>query len=113
MKRILICVAALALVGACGKKKEDTTKPDGVSDGGGKPAETTKPQEPDPPQIADARKSFISGQYGQVVESMRPLVDDRSHLSSGFFRIAHPEAPDCISKPAQKEVINRGVDDNA
>lgn len=101
MKRILICVAALALVGACGKKKEDTTPPDGpgAGGGGGKPAETTKPQEPDPPQIADARSSFIAGQYNQVVDSMRPLVDDlkqrqqtrASGLAAGWLALALAE----------------------
>jgi hypothetical protein len=101
MKRILLCVTVIALVGACGKKKEDTTSPDGVAGGGGggKPTETTKAQEPDPPQIADARKSFLAGQYNQVVESLRPLVDDlktrqqtrASGLAAGWLALALAE----------------------
>lgn len=102
MKRILLCVTAFALVGACGKKKEDTTPPDGVSGtggGGGGEKPATKPQEPDPPQIADARKSFLAGQYNQVVDSMRPLVDElrqreqqrASGLAAGWLALALAE----------------------
>lgn len=88
MKRTLsCCLAAFALATAsaslagCKKSGEDTTKPDtaGGTDtgggGGGDKAPGT-PQEPDPPALADARKQFISGQYTQVVEAMRPLLDD-------------------------------------
>lgn len=87
MKRTLsCCLAAFALATAsaslagCKKSGEDTTKPDtaGGADtggGGGDKAPGTS-QEPDPPALADARKQFISGQYTQVVEAMRPLLDD-------------------------------------
>lgn len=87
MKRTLSCLAAFALAAAsaslagCKKPAEDGTKtPDtatntGAGNGDTKTAPTT-PQEPDPPALADARKQYIAGQYTQVVEAMRPLVDD-------------------------------------
>lgn len=88
MKRTLsCCLAAFALAAAsaslAGCKKpaaDDTKKPDTTSGtdagGGGDKAAPTTPQEPDPPALADARKQFIAGQYTQVVEAMRPLVED-------------------------------------
>lgn len=89
MKRTLTsCLTAFALVAAsaslvgCKKPAADDSKPPdsgsdtGGSSGGGDKAAPTTPQEPDPPQLAEARKQFIAGQYTQVVEAMRPLVDD-------------------------------------
>jgi len=76
MKRILVCLTAFSLIGAC-KKGADTTKPtDGTTptDTVDKPPVATT--EPDPPAIAEARQKYIAGQYGQVIETMKPLVDD-------------------------------------
>ncbi|MDC0671443.1 hypothetical protein [Nannocystis radixulma] len=76
MKRILVCLTAFSLIGAC-KKGADTTQPtDGnpPADTGNQPPVATT--EPDPPAIAEARGKYIAGQYGQVIESLKPLVDD-------------------------------------
>ena len=88
MKRTLTsCLAAFVLAAAsaqlvaCKKPATDETKPPdggggGTDTGGGDKTAPTTPQEPDPPALADARKQFIAGQYTQVVEAMRPLLED-------------------------------------
>ncbi|MDC0718732.1 hypothetical protein [Nannocystis bainbridge] len=76
MKRILVCLAAFSLTAAC-KKSADTDKPSDdkpATTDADKPAPVTT--EPDPPAIAEARAKYIAGQYGQVIETMKPLVDD-------------------------------------
>lgn len=102
MKRILFCLTAIALAPAC-KKGADTTPPTGGDTGGGGGGGETKTpavaQEPDPPAIADARKQYIAGQYTQVVEGMRPLVDElkakqqvrASGLSASWLALALAE----------------------
>lgn len=78
MKRILVCLTAFSLIGAC-KKGADTTQPtDGTppSDSGIDTQPPVATTEPDPPAIAEARSKYIAGQYGQVIESLKPLVDD-------------------------------------
>ncbi|MEZ4452179.1 MAG: hypothetical protein R3B09_22125 [Nannocystaceae bacterium] len=89
MRRALICCAALALMGGCGKKTEDTKNPDptgGASDtgdtgdagGGGSGGETAQevPQEPDPPAIAEARAQVLVTDFAAAKATLEPLVAD-------------------------------------
>ena len=104
MKRTLLCLTAIALLGAC--KAKPTTPPDdgtktGTTDGttGGtdaKPAETTVKQEPDPPTIAEARTQYLLGNFEKVKETLTPLLADlkqreqlrASGLSAGWLALA-------------------------
>ena len=116
MKRIFLCLTAIALLGAC--KKTETTPPDGggktgdtgqTGDTGEKPAETV-PQEPDPPAIAEARAQYLLGNYEKVKESLGPLTTDlktrqqfrASGLSAGWLAlgVADPVAEDA-KEPAE------------
>ncbi|HEY8374857.1 MAG TPA: hypothetical protein VIK91_00155, partial [Nannocystis sp.] len=78
MKRIFACLTAIALIGAC-KKGADTTPPtDGASspsDSGPK-AVDVQPAEPDPPEVVAARDQYIGGHYAQLIETLRPLVEE-------------------------------------
>jgi len=83
MKRTLLCLTVLALVGAC-KKDTATTPPDGAGAGTGTPAGDTKPaettpavaQEPDPPAIAEGREQFLLGNFDKAKELLAPLTED-------------------------------------
>ena len=102
MKRILVCLTAFALLGAC-KKDPATTPPDGdggtkTGDTGGtdKPADTTVKQEPDPPAIAEAREQYLLGNLDKAKETLTPLVADlkqreqirASGLAAGWLALA-------------------------
>lgn len=103
MKRTLLCLTAIALLGAC--KEKPTTPPDDgtkTGDTGGtggtdaKPAETTVKQEPDPPAIAEARAQYLLGNYDKVKETLTPLLADlkqreqlrASGLTAGWLGLA-------------------------
>jgi len=102
MKRTLLCLTAFALLGACGKKPNDTTPPgDTTGDTGtktGDPATggTGVPQEPDPAAIAQAREQYLLGNYDKAKELLEPLVADlktrqqlrASGLSAGWLALA-------------------------
>jgi len=103
MKRMLLCLTVIASAAAC-KKGTDVTPPDGGGGaggegGGGEVKPPTTPQEPDPPALADARKQYLAGQYTQVVEAMRPLVEDlktkqqvrASGIGAGWLALALAE----------------------
>lgn len=91
MRRALICCAALALMGACNKKTDDTKNPDptagaGASDTGGDAtggAETTPevPQEPDPPEIAAARAQVLTTDFAAAKATLEPLAADLTQRS--------------------------------
>jgi hypothetical protein len=96
-----LTVLALALAPAgCGKKKHGTTVP-GSDDGGGEgdSAEADVPQEPDPPQIADAAHQVIAGKYPEAIAVLQPLYADlkqrkqwrASGLAGGWLAIAHAQ----------------------
>jgi tetratricopeptide (TPR) repeat protein len=104
MKRTLICLTAIALLGAC-KEKPATTTPDGTTTGdtgGTKPADGTPTgaptvaQEPDPPAIAQAREQYMLGNYDKAKELLEPLTADlktrqqlrASGLSAGWLALA-------------------------
>lgn len=99
MKRILVCLTAIALIGACKKGADTTTPTDGTTGDTGTKTDTVAPSEPDPPAIAEARSRYIAGQYTQVVESMRPAVDElkgkqrnrASGLGAGWLALALAE----------------------
>jgi hypothetical protein len=82
MKRTLLCLTVIALVGAC-KKDTATTPPDGGA-GAGTPVGDTKPagttptvtQEPDPPAIAEGREQFLLGNFDKAKEILTPLMED-------------------------------------
>lgn len=82
MKRTLLCLTVIALVGAC-KKDPATTPPDGAGAGAGQ-SEDPKPdgsppaitQEPDPPAIAQGREEFMLGHFDKAKELLAPLTDD-------------------------------------
>lgn len=95
MKRILLCLTAISLLGAC-KKPAETTTPDGETktgdtaapgDTGAAPDSGVK-QEPDPPAIAEARTQYLLGNYEKAKESLTPLIDDlktrEQHRASGL-----------------------------
>lgn len=103
MKRTLLCLTAIALLGAC--KEKPTTPPDdgtktgttdGTADSDVKPAETTVKQEPDPPAIAEARAQYLLGNFDKVKETLTPLLADlkqreqlrASGLSAGWLALA-------------------------
>ena len=82
MKRTLLCLTVLALVGAC-KKDPVTTPPDGGGAGTTTPTGDTKPdgppavaQEPDPPAIAEGREQFLLGNFDKAKEMLTPLTED-------------------------------------
>jgi hypothetical protein len=122
MKRIFVCLTAIALLGAC-KKDPGTTPPDGDGktgdtgatggDTGAKPAETTVPQEPDPPAIAEGRTQYLLGHFDKVKESLGPLTADlkarqqlrASGLSAGWYAlaVADPVAEDA-HEPAEHAI---------
>jgi tetratricopeptide (TPR) repeat protein len=103
MKRTLLCLTAIALLGAC-KKDPGTTPPDGGGTppgdtgggGGGTTAPTTVPQEPDPPAIAEARTQYLLGNYDKAKETLEPLLADlktrqqlrASGLTAGWLALA-------------------------
>lgn len=101
MKRTLLCLTAIALLGAC--KEKPTTPPDDggkTTDTGGtatdKPVETTVKQEPDPPAIAEMRAQYLLGNYPKVKETLTPLLADlkqreqlrASGLAAGWLALA-------------------------
>lgn len=100
MKRILVCLAAFSMTAGCKKPADTTTPGDGpvVSDSGDQSTPAPTP-EPDPPAIAEARDKYISGHYNQVIESMRPLVEElksqqkarASGLGAGWLALALSE----------------------
>jgi hypothetical protein len=118
MTRILLCLTAIALLGAC-KKDPATTPPDGdgttkPGDPGDKPVETTTvKQEPDPPAIAEARTQYLLGNFDKVKEALTPLTADlktreqlrASGLSAGWLALAvvNPVAEDA-KEPAEHAV---------
>jgi hypothetical protein len=82
MKRTLLCLTVLALVGAC-KKDPVTTPPDGGGADTTTPTGDTKPdgppavaQEPDPPAIAEGREQFLLGNFDKAKEMLTPLTED-------------------------------------
>lgn len=105
MKRTLLCLTAIALLGGC-KKPADTTNPDGgggtatpgdtTGGGGTATPNPTVAQEPDPPAIAEARGQYLLGNYDKAKESLEPLVADlktrqqlrASGLASGWLALA-------------------------
>jgi hypothetical protein len=92
---------ALALAPlACGKKKDGTTVPG--DEGGGEAGQTDGPdvpQEPDPPQIADAAHQVIAGKYPEAIAVLQPLYADlkerkqwrASGLAGGWLAVAHAQ----------------------
>lgn len=83
MKRTLLCLTVIALVGACKKDPATTTPPDGAGAGTGTPVGDTKPagtpavaQEPDPPAIAEGREQFLLGNFDKAKELLTPLTED-------------------------------------
>lgn len=81
MKRTLLCLSVIALVGAC-KKDPAITPPDGAGQSaqgedpkpvGGAPTVT---QEPDPPAIAQGREEFLLGHFDKARELLTPLTED-------------------------------------
>lgn len=83
MKRTLLCLTVIALVGACKKDPAATTPPDGAgtgtdTSGDPKTAGTTPtvPQEPDPPAIAEGRQQFMLGNFDKAKELLTPLTAD-------------------------------------
>lgn len=122
MKRILLCLTAFALLGAC-KKDPETTPPDGdggktgdtggTGDTGAKPVEPAVAQEPDPPAIAEGRAQYLLGNYEKVKESLVPLTADlktrqqlrASGLSAGWLALAvvDPVAEDA-KEPAEHAI---------
>lgn len=122
MKRTLLCLTAIALLGACKEKPTnppdgdgktgDTGKTDGTT-GGDKPVETGVKQEPDPPAIAEMRTQYILGNYAKVKETLTPLLADlktreqlrASGLTAGWLALAvvDPVAEDA-KEPAEHAV---------
>lgn len=77
MKHLFVCLTAIALIGACKKGTETTPPTDGTTgDTGSGSGTTTPPAEPDPPAVVEARNQYIGGHYTQLVEKLRPLVDE-------------------------------------
>ena len=120
MKRTLLCLTVIALVGAC-KKDPATTPPDGAGadkgagTGDPKTAGTTPtvPQEPDPPEIAQGRELFMLGNFDKAKELLTPLTEDlktrqqlrASGLSAAWLALAvvDPVAEDA-KDPAEHAV---------
>ena len=81
LARLPALVLALAVLAPGCKKpaEEDTTPPDDPSkqvEGAGptEQADPGPPQEPDPPEIAEARRPYLLGNYEQVVSTLQPDV---------------------------------------
>ncbi len=105
MTRILLCITALTLVGAC-KKDSKTDIPDdpgaspvasgGDVDAGATDTPPSVPQEPDPPAIAESRSEYLLGHYDKVKAVLEPLTEDlktreqlrASGLSAGWLALA-------------------------
>ncbi len=90
MKHALL-LSALLLCGAsaCDKKGQSTRAPAddaGEATTGGTVAEPDVPQEPDPPQIADAAEHYAFGRYQDVIATLEPVYEDlkaRSQYRAG------------------------------
>jgi hypothetical protein len=90
-----------ALAPACekkGDKKDDTNVPtDGDADVEKVAIDKSVPQEPDPPQIAQAAQSYLQGQYDEAVTTLQPLYADlksrkqyrASGLAGAWLALAH------------------------
>ncbi len=117
MKRTLLCLTVIALVGAC-KKSDATTPPEGTNTstqtGDPKPAEPPGvAQEPDPPAIAEGRGHFMLGHFDKAKELLTPLTEDlktrqqlrASGLSAAWLALAvvDPVAEDAKA-PAEHAV---------
>jgi hypothetical protein len=90
-------VALIGLCGsACGKDKQSSTAP-----ASGEPAVTAPsvPQEPDPPQIAEAAAMYMRGEYQQTIDTLEPLYADlkarqqlrASGLAGAWLALAHSQ----------------------
>ena len=99
MKRVSL-ILGLSLLFACDKDKEATEPPvvDAPSTDG--PAtEPEVPQEPDPPEIAEAAHAYLLGNYQEVIDKLEPLFQDleqrqqwrASGLAGGWLALAHAQ----------------------
>lgn len=102
---LLMCslCAALTLVG-CDKKKGETTPPDEelgtTTDIGPKVTlDTSVPQEPDPPEIAQATQQYLLGEYETAIGILQPVYAElkkdnqyrASALAGAWLALAHAE----------------------
>lgn len=96
----LFAIASVAIAGACDKKGKDKDKTETPDDGSGAPQveiDKSVPQEPDPPQIAQAAQAYLQGQYDEVITTLQPLYADlkarnqyrASGLAGAWLALAH------------------------
>jgi hypothetical protein len=105
MRRLAVILLPLLLLAGC-KKDGDTNPPDdGTSGDDGAAADTGEPeveivpQDPDPPELATARKAFVLGDMESVKSSMEPLMSSLSEpsqarangIASALFALAVAE----------------------
>ncbi len=78
----ILSFAMLASLGACKKPTEEETTPPGdqvetpADTGETEPADQGPPQEPDPPEIAEARQNYLLGEYQKVTGTLEPMLPD-------------------------------------
>jgi hypothetical protein len=101
MTRIhLTLIAGLLVLGACEKKPQDTTPPDttaGTPDVKPVELDTSVPQEPDPPELAQGAQQYLLGQYADVVTLLSPIYADlkerqqyrASAIAGAWLALAH------------------------
>jgi hypothetical protein len=95
----LLLLAVLAAA-ACEKKPEETTPPDpttGTTDAKPVELDTSVPQEPDPPELAQGAQQYLMGQYPEVVTLLTPIYADlkernqyrASAIAGAWLALAH------------------------
>jgi hypothetical protein len=94
-----LLLAGLLVVGACEKKPEETTPPDPTSGTTDEPVaiDTSVPQEPDPPELAQGAQQYLLGQYAEVVTLLTPIYADlkerqqyrASAIAGAWLALAH------------------------
>jgi hypothetical protein len=102
MKSALVLCLLIATIG-CEKKDGETTPPDdglGTTDTGPKvQLDNSVPQEPDPPEIAQAEQQYLMGEYAIAIEKLQPVYTDlkkrnqyrASALAGTWLALAHAE----------------------
>lgn len=90
--------AALLLVG-CDKDQKTTVPDDATANEPASNEDSGPPQEPDPPELAQASRLYLSGQYQEAISLLEPLysgLKDReqrraSGLAGGWLALSHAQ----------------------